>query len=193
MFSSCLSVSAGVITPQHLAPLQPVQLSLTWTEAELRVLRSRALTVTNLGETELRTPGPSARHKCPSSNCLCLGPRKLTVTECAISILTKSTGARLVCVGPVCHRWLLIEAEAGQWRVGMSEVKWLYPGADISQGETWGRVSSPAGPQRLQSLQTRHFRITLLYQTSNLSYRLTNQFWVPHLTTPQVQTKGKQP
>ena len=182
-------MSAGVITPQHLAPLQPVQLSLTWTEAELRVLRSRALTVTNLGETELRTPGPSARHKCPSSSCLCLGPRKLT--ECAISILTKSTRF----VRCVRGRWATDDywLRLSQWRVGMSEVKWLYPGADISQGETWGRVSSPAGPQRLQSLQTRHFRITLLYQTSNLSYRLTNQFWVPHLTTPQVQTKGKQP
>ena len=191
MFSSCLSVSAGVITPQHLAPLQPVQLSLTWTEAELRVLRSRALTVTNLGETELRTPGPSARHKCPSSSCLCLGSRKLTVTGCAISILTKSTRF----VRCVRGRWATDDywLRLSQWRVGMSEVKWLYPGADISQGETWGRVSSPAGPQRLQSLQTRHFRITLLYQTSNLSYRLTNQFWVPHLTTPQVQTKGKQP
>ena len=90
--------------------------------------------------------------------------------------------------GAVCGTGVLqMIIDWGQCRVGMSEVKWLYPGAETDQGETWETDSSPAGGQRVQ---TKPFRITLQYQTWSLSYRLINQFWVPHLTTPQVQTKG---
>ena len=124
------------------------------------------------------------RHKCSFFNFFVLIESSLSaVVLCAISIWTKKAGAA-VC-GPGVPQMII---DWGQCKVGMSEVKWLYPGAQTDQGETWGTDSSPAEGQRLQ---TKPFRITLQYQTWSLSYRLTNQYWVPPLTTPQVLTKGK--
>ena len=106
---SCLSVDEKVITPQHLAPLQPVQPSLTWTEGG-RVsegFTQQALTVTNLRRICFSGVPDHlpVRHKCSFFQVLC-PDRKLTwattewaptVALCAISISTKRAGARGVC------------------------------------------------------------------------------------------------
>lgn len=110
-----------VITPHHSTQLQPVQLRLTWTEEAESVLRSRALTVTNLSGDSFSgvLDHLPVRHKCSSFNFFVLIESSLSaVVLCAISILTKKA-AVAQCVGPVCYRWLLIEAS-----VELEWVKW---------------------------------------------------------------------
>ena len=84
-----------VITPLGPITVQPVQLRLTWTEAE-SVLRSRALTVTNLRRIFFAgvLDHLPVRHKCSFFNFFVLIESSLSaVVLCAISIWTKKAGA----------------------------------------------------------------------------------------------------